>query len=748
MRIIKLNLKNINSLKEENSIDFEKYFSDSLFLITGPTGAGKSTIFDAICVALYNKTPRLKNTQEILTKKTTDGYIELFYEIDNKIYKNKWSIKRSKNKIDGTLQAPKMEISIKQGEKFEILSSKLTEVIQKTIEIVKLNFEQFSKSILLAQGDFNAFLTAKSKDKAEILEKMTGDEIYTKIGKKVYEELKNRKKEIIELETKINAIRENILDLPQDNLIKELKNKIFKNQTELENLQKEVKNQNNLIKQLEIKKSKLENKKRLQKEISDLNNKITIVSTNIKNLNQGLNAKNSQLKQKENEFNKFLEEFNKQMKMFEEVEKLNIKINNLQINKNEKQNKLNKIVTELQKENELQKKINKNEELQKEIEYLEAKIVILKFEKERANLKDGEPCPLCGALSHPYKNKFKDENIKEILKQLEEKQKELKENEKFIHKYNGIFENLKNEKTQLETEISKLNNDIQELLQQKKCEIDKNKKTQLENQKIKLEKDFNIQKNELQNIEKKLKEEEGKKQIYIEHLEKNKKELTTLEDIDESVISDLEKLKQENRENNQKIGKLQEQIKYEEKILEELKNYFTQLQEKEEKIKPYEALNNLIGDAEGKRFREFAQTITFEYLLQLANQHLKTLNNRYVLKKEKNLDVVIIDKYHLNEQRLISSLSGGETFLVSLSLALALSDMISSQIGIKSFFIDEGFGSLDQNTLNTAFILLNKIQNSGKMVGIISHVETLKNEIPLQIKIESRNGVGKIKIDK
>ena len=81
-----------------------------------------------------------------------------------------------------------MEISIKQGEKFEILSSKLTEVIQKTIEIVKLNFEQFSKSILLAQGDFNAFLTAKSKDKAEILEKMTGDEIYTKIGKKVYEE--------------------------------------------------------------------------------------------------------------------------------------------------------------------------------------------------------------------------------------------------------------------------------------------------------------------------------------------------------------------------------------------------------------------------------------------------------------------------------------------------------------------------------------------------------------------------------
>jgi len=347
-----------------------------------------------------------------------------------------------------------------------------------------------------------------------------------------------------------------------------------------------------------------------------------------------------------------------------------------------------------------------------------------------------------------YKNKFKDENIKEILKQLEEKQKELKENEKFIHKYNGIFENLKNEKTQLETEISKLNNDIQELLQQKKCEIDKNKKTQLENQKIQLEKDFNIQKNELQNIEKKLKEEEGKKQIYIEHLEKNKKELTTLEDIDESVISDLEKLKQENRENNQKIGKLQEQIKYEEKILEELKNYFTQLQEKEEKIKPYEALNNLIGDAEGKRFREFAQTITFEYLLQLANQHLKTLNNRYVLKKEKNLDVVIIDKYHLNEQRLISSLSGGETFLVSLSLALALSDMISSQIGIKSFFIDEGFGSLDQNTLNTAFILLNKIQNSGKMVGIISHVETLKNEIPLQIKIESRNGVGKIKIDK
>ena len=182
------------------------------------------------------------------------------------------------------------------------------------------------------------------------------------------------------------------------------------------------------------------------------------------------------------------------------------------------------------------------------------------------------------------------------------------------------------------------------------------------------------------------------------------------------------------------------------KELEKRKIFDSKIEEKEREIKPYSILNELIGSADGAKFRKFAQSLTLNYLLNLANQHLKILNKRYILEKSDELDIVVIDKYHLNEKRVIKSLSGGESFLVSLALAFALSDMVSSKIGIESFFLDEGFGSLDPTTLYDAISALNKIQNSGKMIGIISHVENLKEEIPLQIQLKSTNGVGKIKI--
>ena len=206
MKILKLNIKNINSLKGEQTIDFEKYFQNSLFLITGETGSGKTTIFDAICIALYNQTPRLKDTKEVLTKRTTDGYIELIYEVNGEIYKNSWFVKRSRNKIDGKIQDTKMELAIQKNGKFEILSTKKTEVLKKTAEIIKLNFGQFRKSVLLAQGDFNAFLNANSNERADILEKMTGTKIYAEIGKKTFELYKQKKNEIEQLKAQIEII--------------------------------------------------------------------------------------------------------------------------------------------------------------------------------------------------------------------------------------------------------------------------------------------------------------------------------------------------------------------------------------------------------------------------------------------------------------------------------------------------------------------------------------------------------------
>ncbi len=156
-------------------------------------------------------------------------------------------------------------------------------------------------------------------------------------------------------------------------------------------------------------------------------------------------------------------------------------------------------------------------------------------------------------------------------------------------------------------------------------------------------------------------------------------------------------------------------------------------------------LNKYIGDAEGRRFSTFAQQLTLYQLVRLANRRLKMLNDRYRLEmpeedKDDSLDV--IDTHMGDLRRSVKSLSGGESFLVSLSLALALSDLASRQVDIKSLFIDEGFGSLDKITLDQTIDTLEKLQyETSKTIGVISHIEAMQERISTQIRL-SKNGQG------
>ena len=357
---------------------------------------------------------------------------------------------------------------------------------------------------------------------------------------------------------------------------------------------------------------------------------------------------------------------------------------------------------------------------------------------------------MCGSTIHPYKDKFKNEKLEKIKLELNNLKKRLKQNNSFIDKYSGIFEKLESEKNGLQKELGELEKDIIELIQQKNGEtFDKNKKLELENDKKKKENFIKEQQEKLDDINTNLKIALQNREFYNKNLQQKEGELIKLNSVHENrekLKSELENQKLENQKLNQSIGELRKQIKIDEDNLEKRKIFDSKIEEKEREIKPYSILNELIGSADGAKFRKFAQSLTLNYLLNLANQHLKILNKRYILEKSDELDIVVIDKYHLNEKRVIKSLSGGESFLVSLALAFALSDMVSSKIGIESFFLDEGFGSLDSTTLYDAISALNKIQNSGKMIGIISHIENLKEEIPLQIQLKSTNGVGKIKI--
>lgn len=167
-----------------------------------------------------------------------------------------------------------------------------------------------------------------------------------------------------------------------------------------------------------------------------------------------------------------------------------------------------------------------------------------------------------------------------------------------------------------------------------------------------------------------------------------------------------------------------------------------QIEKQQKESDRFQKLSALIGSADGKKFSRFAQGLTLARLTELANRHLLRLSDRYSILKspERDLDLQIIDGYQADVVRPMSTLSGGESFLVSLALALGLSDLASRKVQINSLFIDEGFGTLDAETLDVAITALENLQASGKNIGIISHVEALKERIGTQIQLNRLPG--------
>lgn len=161
-------------------------------------------------------------------------------------------------------------------------------------------------------------------------------------------------------------------------------------------------------------------------------------------------------------------------------------------------------------------------------------------------------------------------------------------------------------------------------------------------------------------------------------------------------------------------------------------------------------LNDLIGSQKGDKFQTFAQSLTLQRLVQLANQHLLSLNPRYRIQQaanfnDKPLELEIIDTYQADNSRSMNTLSGGERFLTSLALALGLSDLAAKNAEIHSLFIDEGFGTLDSQTLDMAVDTLENLRASGKLVGVISHVEALQERLGTQVRV-LRQGGGRSRV--
>jgi exonuclease SbcC len=172
--------------------------------------------------------------------------------------------------------------------------------------------------------------------------------------------------------------------------------------------------------------------------------------------------------------------------------------------------------------------------------------------------------------------------------------------------------------------------------------------------------------------------------------------------------------------------------------------HLAQIDRQQQDSELWQRLDGLIGSAKGDKFRRFAQGLTLDHLVYLANRQLARLHGRYQLRRkaEGELELEIVDSWQADVSRDTRTLSGGESFLVSLALALALSDLVSHKTSIDSLFLDEGFGTLDAETLEIALDALDSLNASGKMIGVISHVEGMKERIAVQIRVARAGGVG------
>ncbi|SFU41439.1 exonuclease SbcC [Nitrosomonas eutropha] len=191
MQILQVRLKNLNSLIGEWEIDFTHpaFISDGIFSITGPTGAGKTTVLDAICLALYGRTPRLnkvtKSENEIMSRQTGECFTEVTFATQSGRFRCHWSQHRARKKPDGELQNPRHELA--EAHSGKILETRLVEINKLIEAITGMDFPRFTRSMLLAQGEFAAFLQAAADERAPILEQITGTEIYSRISIRVHE---------------------------------------------------------------------------------------------------------------------------------------------------------------------------------------------------------------------------------------------------------------------------------------------------------------------------------------------------------------------------------------------------------------------------------------------------------------------------------------------------------------------------------------------------------------------------------
>jgi exonuclease SbcC len=730
MRILQLKFKNINSLAGYQELDFTKpeFAETGIFAITGKTGSGKSSVLDAITLALYGKTPRMEvtgNSNEVMTHGERDCFAEIVFESKGKKWKAAW-----KQELTKTGNLKQIERSI-ADENDTIVSEKASEANGKITEILGLNFEQFTKVILLAQGSFAAFLQADKSEKGELLEQITGTKIYGDISKKVFE---RNKLENLKLE-KINVELAAIKTLSPE--------EIQKLQNEISDLEKQKKIADEELQAVEKIYSALEEIKKAEAKIKISQKELEANAENLKIKTNLQTAKNKELENKKTEISKILngKEISYYHNEKEKIVCFGKEIKNLIDNIEE--TILNR--KKIDENNKIESKKQVLESIEKHINLLQE---IRNLQEYRKALEDGKECPLCGAKEHPFAkgNLPQTDELKNKQKQLADLRNEISSEEKALEKINEY----RNKREQILLELGELECGIAEdencinklkLIRKQKqeeyikiAEIIKHAETaekevkRLDGEILTISSEINAKKNDKSILQTKI-------DMLLSSIKE--KQVGKVEKSFEELQAERKEKKQKSTSYSEKIGENRQQLKSNELNLEKSKQKQAEKERQQKTSDKWRRLDILIGSADGKKFRNYAQALTFANLIALTNVQLKKMSERYILEQIGGFDLLVIDKWQNCNKRTAQNLSGGEKFIVSLSLAIGLANMASHNVRIDTMFIDEGFGTLDSDYLDVALNALSNLQSEGKLIGVISHLSELKERIATHIEVIS-----------
>ena len=910
MKIEKIIIENINSI-EKAEISFSEGIlaNEPLFLITGETGSGKSTILDAITLALYDKSPRYENTKNkektenglstmqsttnALRKGTSDGKAEVWFSVGNELYIATWQMHRTRNGKYDMTNRRKLEV-VKDTDRI-VFETKIDIVNQRIAELVGLTYDQFVRSVMLAQGQFNTFLTSEKAKQTEILEMLTGTEVYSKIAEIVGRRKNDAKNDVDKASELYNSLTKNILsDEELSSLNEELSNNeklLTDNENEIKTVEAQIRNFEkieSLDREIDFSKSQLadlqasfenilEEKESLSKRRNELKKQIDEQSRMqsltekmplIMSLLQGDNSEITvddnksdisalsimltEAEKAKNNATAVYDECN------ERLEKANVEGLRNQYNEHNNElarlgnrrtkclgvkqiltdyiNKKQIIDNKLVELNDLKQNFNicESEFLKtktafevKDSEYQIQKNMVADFMKSlRAKLEDGKPCPLCGSTSHQYHDeKVVDSLFATIEKAWNEARNEFEMAKDAKNKAEGeinlLNKSIENEKKQLENLVKNLTaecngkpvyemerldkglNECESMISVEKSKLEEINKLivaarniqeelkELQKLKTDAENKYNLLLKRLAYRWKHLNDEYSKvdseinrideiangiKQIEgFERISEFEGKVAARNNIEKSSIligftkvltnligkSDERKIivesidncavtKAEYQEKLTHLGSIKQSINVKLSEIRTKLSLNTQnsasaqaakedLQAKTVQLSLWTQLANAIGTTAGDNFRDVAQAYTMRILLDQANYFLRKLSQRYELTSYTNsLAIMVMDKEMGGELRSASSLSGGETFLVSLALALGLASLNDENLSIDMLFIDEGFGTLDGESLEMAVQALGNMQKFGRKVGIISHVDSLKERIPAQIQVTRR----------